>query len=115
MAALTDLSFQLVLDELPAGSFTVVGGKVMLDVSIAAGITADALTDTGFVKLYNALGSGASKAQTKANIGQVDGEKLNAFSSATIGTAVGGFVNLKREFNCRAELTTATNIIGSNS
>lgn len=120
MAALTDLTFQQLQSKLPAGAIRfepAAGGtpaKVLIDVSLAGDITADALTDTGVVKLMSLLFRAANLAQTEANSGQIDGEKLTAFSAATLGAAVGGYVPLTRTFVCRAELASAEIIIGSN-
>ena len=115
MAALTDLTWQQLLDQLPANAVKVdAGGKVVIDVSVVTGTTADALTDVAVVKFFNVMFSAANKAQTAANSGQVDGEKLAAFAPATIGANANGYITLTRQFTCRSELATATNIIGSN-
>lgn len=114
MAALNDLTWQQVADKLPAGAITVVGGKVTIDVGIVNAATIDALTDTGVVKFFSMLFTAANKAQTDANASQADGEKLNAFSPATIGSNANGYITLTRPFVCRSELATATNIIGTN-
>lgn len=115
MAALTDLTWQQLADKLPAGSITVASGKVTIDVSLAAGITADALTDPGVVKFFSMLFTAANKAQVDANADQVDGERLAAFAPAAIGANANGFITLTRPFVCRSELATATNIIGTNA
>ena len=115
MAALNDLTWQQLADQLPANSITVVSGKVTIDVSVAAGITADAMTDTGVVKFFSFLFTAANKAQITANATQAQGEKLAAFSPATIGSNADGYITLTRPFVCRSELATATNIIGTNS
>lgn len=114
MAALTDLTWQQVAQQLPADAITVVDGKVMVDVGTTTGNVIDALTDGGVVKFFSILFSAANKAQIAANQTQDDGEKLTAFSPATIGAAADGFVTLTRPFVCRSELGTATNIIGTN-
>lgn len=115
MAALNDLTWQQLQDQLPTGAITVVSGKVVIDVSIVSALTADALSDQGVVKFFSMLFTAANKAQTAANATQTDGEKLAAFSPATIGNNANGFITLTRPFVCRSELATATNIIGTNA
>lgn len=121
MAALTDLTWQQLAAKLPAGAITIVPAtvddpaKVMIDASLAADISAAALTDVGVVKFFSMLFTAANKAQIDANADQVDGEKLAAFSPATIGANANGFITLTRPFVCRSELATATNIIGTNT
>lgn len=112
MAAITDLTWQQVLAELPASAIVVTAGKVMIDASLVAGLTVDALTDMGVVKFFAALSTAANKAQVAANVAQAEGEKLAAFAPATVGTATNGFITLTRPFVCRSELSTATNVIG---
>lgn len=117
MAALTDLTWQQLAAQLPAGaiSLTEEPAKVIIDVGLINSMSADALSDVGVVKFFSVLFTAANKAQTAANEGQADGEKLAAFSPATIGTAVNGYITLTRPFVCRSELATATNIIGTNA
>ena len=114
MAALTDLTWQQLADKLPSGAITVAAGKVTIDASLVNDATVDTLTDSGVVKFFSILFTAANKAQVDANVDQVDGEKLAAFNSATIGTNANGLITLTRPFVCRAELATATNIIGTN-
>lgn len=114
MAALTDLTWQQLADQLPVNAIIVVGEKVTIDVSIVTALTADALTDVGVVKFFSVLFTAANKAQTTANTNQVQGERLAAFNPATIGNVVDGYITLTRPFVCRSELATATNIIGTN-
>lgn len=120
MAPLTDLTWQQLADELPAGSLIVepaagaIPAKVMIDVSVAAALSASALSDDGVIKFFSMLFTAANKAQTEANATQAVGEKLAAFNSATVGTGVNGYIPLTRSFVCRSELATATNIIGPN-
>lgn len=112
MAAIVDLTWQQLLDKLPANSLVVTAGKVMIDVSIASGVAADALTDGGVIKFFAAALSAAANAQTTANTGQITGERLSAFGSASNGTIANGFVPISRTFTARSELATATNILG---
>ena len=114
MAALTDLTWQQLADKLPMGAITVAAGKVTIDVGLINNSTVDALTDSGVVKFFSLLFTAANKAQTDANAAQTDGEKLNTFSSATIGNNANGYITLSRPFVCRSELATAVNIVGSN-
>lgn len=115
MAALTDLTWQQLAAQLPANAINVdAGGKVVIDVGLITDNTTNALTDSGIVKFFSILFTAANKAQTAANTNQADGEKLAAFSAATIGNSANGFITLTRPFVCRSELATATNIIGTN-
>jgi hypothetical protein len=115
MAVLTDLTWQQLATKLPNGAITVgAGGAVVINVALVNGDTVDALTDMGVTKFFSLLLSSANKAQTDANVTQEDGEKLSAFNPATIGTNANGFITLTRPFVCRAELATATNIVGTN-
>lgn len=114
MAAVTDLTWQQLADKLPAGAITIASGAVSINVGLINGSTIDALTDDGVVKFFSLLFTAANKAQTDANVDQVDGEKLAAFSPATIGANANGYITLTRPFVCRSELATATNIIGTN-
>lgn len=115
MAALNDLTWQQLADKLPTNAIKVdTNGKVVIDVGIVNTATADALTDSGVVKFFSMLFTAANKAQTDANAQQEDGEKLSAFSPATIGANANGYITLTRPFVCRSELATATNIIGTN-
>jgi hypothetical protein len=115
MAAITDLTWQQVQDKLPAGAITVVGGAVTINIGLINDSTVNALTDSGVVKFFSMLFTAANKAQTDANVDQIDGEKLAAFSPATIGANANGFITLSRPFICRSELATATTIIGTNA
>lgn len=115
MAALTDLTWQQLAAQLPANAIAVdASGKVIVDIGVVLGSTADALSDAGVVKFFNVMFSAANKAQLTANTDQIDGEKLAAFNPATIGGNANGYITLTRQFVCRSELATATNIVGSN-
>ena len=115
MAVLTDLTWQQLAAKLPVGAITVgAGGAVAINAALVNGDTVDALTDMGVVKFFSLLFSAANKAQADANVAQEDGEKLSAFSAASIGANANGFITLTRPFICRAELATSTNIVGTN-
>lgn len=115
MAVLTDLTWQQIADQLPANAIKLdASGKAVVDISVVTGTTADALTDMAVIKFFNVMFAAANKAQVAANSSQEDGEKLSAFAPATIGSSSNGFITLTRQFVCRSELATATNIIGSN-
>lgn len=115
MAALTDLTWQHLVEQLPEGAIKVdASGKVIIDVGVVTSRSTNNLTDAGVIKLFSALFSAANKAQIAANESQLDGEKLTAFNPATIGAGSDGYVTLTRTFTCRSELATAMNIIGTN-
>lgn len=112
MAATTDLTWQQLQAQLPAGSLAVVSGKVMMDVGLVSGQVIDALTDTGVVKTFNTLLNSGLAAQSTVNTGQVAGEKLAAFATPTSGSVANGFVIVERRLVSRAEVATSTNVIG---
>lgn len=112
MAVITDLTVQQLQDQLPTGSFTVTGGNVVLNVGVATGSTVDALTDKDVVKLINILLDAGYKAQVAANTNQVAGERLAAFGAPTYGANANGYAPVTRTFVSRAQLTSATSIIG---
>lgn len=112
MAVITDLTLQQWLNKLPPNALVITAGKVMMDVSIVGGITADALTDFGVIKiLANALNA-AYLAQQDVNIGQITGEKLAALGTPTVGQISNGYAPITRTFVSRSELASATNIVG---
>lgn len=113
MAELSDLTWQQLADKLPNGTISIVDGTVSINVGQVIDATADTLSSPGVVKFFSVLFTAANKAQTEANTEQADGEKLTAFSSATLGTNADGYITLSRPFMCRSELATATNIIGT--
>ena len=114
MAELSDLTWQQLADKLPSGTISIVNGAVSINVGNVIAATTDTLNNPGVVKFFSLLFTAANKAQTEANAEQADGEKLTAFSPATIGANVDGYITLSRPFICRSELATATNIIGTN-
>lgn len=116
MAALTDLTWQQMADKLPAGAITVTaGGAVVIDVGLVNDAATPALTASGVVKFFSMVFTAANKAQTDANVPQINGEKLAAFNPAVIGANANGFITLTRPFVCKSELSTATNIQGTNA
>lgn len=112
MAVITDLTFQQLLDQLPANSFTVAAGKVTLDLSVLTGNTIDGLTDKGVIKALNLLLDAAQKAQAAVNVGQAVGERLAAFPVPNFGNVANGYATTTRTFVSRSEVATAVNIIG---
>lgn len=116
MAALTDLTWEQLVSQLPTGAIEVdTSGNVVINVGTVSGTPTNALADAGVVKFFSMLFTAANKAQISANESQEDGEKLSAFSPATMGAASNGYITLTRPFVCRAELATAVNIIGTNA
>lgn len=121
MAALTDLTWQQLADKLPEGAISISASSngsdistVLIDVGKVIDNTTIGLTTPGVIKFFSLLLSAANKAQIEANVTQEEGERLTAFSPATIGTNANGYITLTRPFTCRSELATATNIIGTN-
>lgn len=115
MTALADLTWQQLAEQLPLNAVSVgSNGKLIIDVATIINTDSSNLSTAGVVKFFSVMFSAANKAQNAANESQDNGEKLTAFSSATVGSAVDGYIALTRPFVCRAELATATNIIGTN-
>lgn len=115
MAPLTDLTWQQLANQLPADSISLdAEGKPMLDISVVLKKEVTELTEDGVVLFFNLMFMAANKAQILANQNQADGERLTAFNPATVGATVDGYVSLTRPFTCRSELSSATNIIGTN-
>lgn len=115
MAVLADLTWQQLAEQLPPNAISVSSnGKLMIDIAAIISAESSSLSTQGVVKFFSIMFSAANKAQTIANESQDNGEKLVAFNPATIGNAVDGYITLTRPFVCRAELATATNIIGTN-
>lgn len=115
MAVVTDLSWQQLLVALPANSIVVQVGppaKVMIDVGLLTGKTTEALTDLGVVQLLVKLLTSALIAQQTVNENQIPGERLTAFSNPASGGAVNGYVPITRSLTARAELASATNVVG---
>lgn len=117
MAAITDLSWQQVQDALAtAGAITVSGERVIIDVGVVAGITADALSDNGVIKFLDKFLEACADAQTAANSGQVPGERLAAFTPPTIGApSSAGLVPVTRSVGFRYQLDSVTTIQGPNN
>ena len=114
MAVLADLTWQQLAEQLPSNAISVSNGKLTIDVAAIINADSSSLSTAGVIKFFSVMFSAANKAQTTANASQDTGEKLAAFSPATVGNAVDGYITLTRPFVCRAELATATNIIGIN-
>lgn len=104
MAAVTDLTYQQLLNKLPAGAVVVTAGKVMVDVSLVTGTLADAMSDTSVIKFIAKFMDAAYAAQQTANIGQTAGERLAAVSGANQVESVGSLVSLSRTFTLKHAL-----------
>lgn len=117
MAAITDLTWQQLQDAIGiTGAITVVSGKVVIDVGLIAGATIDGLSDTGVIKFLDKLLEAGYDAQVSANTSQTTGERLAAFSNATIGApSSAGLVPVTRTVGFRYLLDSATTIQGPNN
>ena len=88
MAAITDITWQQLQDAIGVtGAVTVTGTApnetVMIDVSKVNGDTIQELTAAGVIECLAKLFYAARSAQTAANEGQANGERLNAFLQPT--------------------------------
>ena len=88
MAAITDLTWQQLETALGANGAIQVSGTapnetVMIDVSKVNGDAVQALTTYGVVEFIAKLFYACRSAQTAANEGQANGERLNAFLNPT--------------------------------
>ena len=117
MAAINDLTWQQLQDALgTAGAITVASGKVVIDVGLVGGLTADALSDNGVLKFLDKLLDACQDAQTTVNAAQAVGERLAAFSTPTIGApSSAGLVPVTRAIGFRYVLDSATTIQGPNN
>lgn len=116
MAAITDLTWQQLSEKLSTNAIKVdSNGKVVIDVSAVCGDSISGLSNQGVIKFFSLLFTAANKAQIDANTESTEGERLSAFAPATIGTNADGYITLSRPFLCKSELSTATNIIGTNA
>lgn len=75
-----------------ANLFTVVNGKLMIDVSVLLGSDISQKSQTGVVEALFKLREVAAKAQETVNVGQLVGNRLQAFPPSTSGTAVNDVV-----------------------
>lgn len=81
----TDLTFQQLSDELPAGALLVDGGNVKIDVSALTGDSVTDLSATGVLEAFYKLIQGATAAQTALNETALEGEALSSFSTGSLG------------------------------
>jgi len=117
MAAIVDLTWQQLQDALgTAGAITVVSGKVVIDVGLVGGLTADSLSDNGVIKFLDKLLDACQDAQSTANTAQTTGERLAAFTPPTIGApSSAGLVPVTRSVSFRYVLDSTTSIQGPNN
>lgn len=74
----------------------------------------DNATSTGVIKFMARLFDACREAQTTANTNQPTGERLNAFAAPTNQAPVGTLVPIIRSMTTRADLSSATRVIGTN-
>ena len=75
----------------------------------------DNTTSTGVIKFMSRLFDACREAQTSANVNQPTGERLNAFATPTNQAPVNNFVPVVRSMTTRADLSSATRVIGANA
>lgn len=122
MAAISDLTWQQLSDELPPGAIEINSAgspsdeadsaEILINVGQLVGSSVATLTDLGVVKALTLLLDAALSAQTTANIGQMPGERLATFPPVNVGNITNGYVSMTRSVIARHQLITATNIIG---
>lgn len=122
MAVITDLTWQQLSDNLPAGTIELqpaaagppaVPAQIKINVSKLVNSSIDAMTAQQVVKSLAVLLTAGFNAQTAANQGQVAGERLAAFPPVGVGGIAGGYVPMTRSVTSRHELSSAVNIIGA--
>lgn len=77
-------------------------------------VDSDATTSTGVIKFMARLFDACREAQIAANANQPTGERLNAFAAPTNQAPVGTFVPIIRTMTTRADLSSASRVIGTN-
>lgn len=122
MAAITDLTWQQISDELPPGAIQISptglppgeagSTEVVINIGQLIAAPTNDITDVGVVKALALLLDAALNAQANANAGQLSGERLIAFPAVTVGNITNGYVSMTRSVVARHQLITATNIIG---
>ncbi|MBA3920324.1 MAG: hypothetical protein H0X31_00905 [Nostocaceae cyanobacterium] len=111
MAVLSDLTFQQINDASSGvNPFIVVGAapnaKLMLDVSLATGMSANDLKNSGVVGLAIKLGELMAAAQVAANANQPSGERLAAFPALIYGQQqADGTVQIQRNIIAKMKVT----------
>jgi hypothetical protein len=81
---MSDLSFQNVLDQLPAGSIAEDAGTVTVNINALTGEAALALTDTKVTEFISKLLKGCEAAQSAYNTANV-GSELNTYPASNLG------------------------------
>lgn len=84
------------------------------DLSITSLIGNNIYVEGGVIKAMSILLEACRRAQETANTGKTTGERLNAFPAPTNGAPANNFVPVTRAMTARADLTTATRIVGTN-
>lgn len=122
MAAITDLTFAQLADALGTPNAIYVAedplGNITVQLSVGAinNETINSPATTGVVKFLTRLREACNKAQETANVGQAEGEKLDAFPSATsTGSVLDGYVQQTGVIKSKIAVATATQIIGQNN
>lgn len=76
---------------------------------------ANSMNSEGVIKAFSILLEAARRAQETANTGKATGERLSAFPAPVNGTPANNFVPVTRSMTARADLSSATKIVGTNA
>lgn len=119
MAAVTDLTWSQLntaLKQLLGTTndvITIDGYGIPTDININA-IASVGDNGTGVIKFMTRLFDAARVAQETANTGKTTGEKLSTFAAPTNAAPSNNLVSITRTIVSRADLTSATKIVGTN-
>ena len=112
---MSDLNFNELNAEplCPAGSFTVISGKVYLDVGVFIGETVDSLATPKVTELAVKLGRIGHAAQTTVNPARAVGSKVNTFQSPSFSPpqSVGGVITARISVTAQGNLGVNANDI----
>ena len=128
MAAITDLTWQQLADALgtmganpisisgtPNASVITLSISTLVTGTYKSDGTEQPIGETGVIRALTKLLDAARIAQEAVNTGKVAGEKLSAFPAPTFGTLANGYAPITRTLTARAVLSSATQIVGTNS
>lgn len=112
---MSDLNFNELSAEplCPSGSFTIVSGKVYLDIGAFIGETVDTLAAPKVTELAIKLGRVGHAAQTTANPTRAAGSKVNTFQSPSFSPpqSLGGVITARISVTAQGNLGVNANDI----
>lgn len=121
MAAITDLTFQQVLDKSPSNSIVVSDGTTALpsgtyiNLGTFLGQSVSGLSSTGVVEFASKFLQRARNAQTTVNTNQAVGEALNAFPNpvANTPTVTDTGISQLMSYSVQVNLTATLDVVSA--